>query len=102
MYFTGTVLVALVLEPADWSELEGRLSGRVIVHGALMVVAQGGNALLRRGERPDSAIQIEHVAQAAPALAKVATDHELVLVHGNGGVRHSRREGFARRQPGQP
>ena len=49
-----------------------------------VVVALGGNALLRRGERPDSAIQIEHVAQAAPALAKAATDHELVLVHGNG------------------
>jgi len=49
-----------------------------------VVVALGGNALLRRGERPDSAIQIEHVAQAAPALAKVAADHELVLVHGNG------------------
>ena len=49
-----------------------------------VVVALGGNALLRRGERPDSAIQIEHVSQAAPALAKAATDHGLVLVHGNG------------------
>lgn len=49
-----------------------------------VVVALGGNALLRRGERPDSAIQIEHVAQAAPALAKAANDHELVIVHGNG------------------
>lgn len=49
-----------------------------------VVVALGGNALLRRGERPDSAIQIMHVAQAAPALAKVATDHDLVFVHGNG------------------
>ena len=48
------------------------------------MVALGGNALLRRGERPDSAIQIAHVAQAAPALAKAAADHELVLVHGNG------------------
>jgi carbamate kinase len=49
-----------------------------------IVVALGGNALLRRGERPDSAIQIGHVAQAAPALAKAATDHDVVLVHGNG------------------
>lgn len=49
-----------------------------------VVVALGGNALLRRGDKPDSAIQIEHVAEAAPALAKLATDHELVLVHGNG------------------
>ncbi len=49
-----------------------------------VVVALGGNALLRRGEQPDSAIQVEHVREAAPALAKAATDHELVLVHGNG------------------
>lgn len=49
-----------------------------------VVVALGGNALLQRGERPDSAIQIEHVAQAAPALAALAAEHELVLVHGNG------------------
>ena len=52
--------------------------------GLRVVVALGGNALLRRGERPDSAIQIEHVAQAAPALAKAATDHDVVFVHGNG------------------
>lgn len=47
-------------------------------------MALGGNALLRRGESPESAIQLEHVAEAAPALAKAATEHELVLVHGNG------------------
>jgi carbamate kinase len=49
-----------------------------------VVVALGGNALLRRGDKPDSKIQVEHVAQAAPALAKLATDHELLLAHGNG------------------
>ncbi|RYC13394.1 carbamate kinase [Nocardioides zhouii] len=49
-----------------------------------IVVALGGNALLRRGESPDSAIQLEHVAEAAPALAEIANEHELVLVHGNG------------------
>lgn len=47
-------------------------------------MALGGNALLRRGEPPDSAVQIEHVAQAAPALAALATEHQVVLVHGNG------------------
>ena len=46
-----------------------------------VVVALGGNALLRRGDRPDSAIQIEHIAQAAPALAKLAIDHQLVLAN---------------------
>ncbi|MEO5654075.1 MAG: carbamate kinase [Marmoricola sp.] len=49
-----------------------------------VVVALGGNALLRRGESPESAIQLEHVAEVAPALVKAATGHELVLVHGNG------------------
>lgn len=49
-----------------------------------IVVALGGNALLRRGEKPESAIQLEHVAEAAPGLAAAARDHEMVLVHGNG------------------
>ncbi len=49
-----------------------------------LVLALGGNALLRRGERPDSAIQLHHVAEAAPALARLAAEHEVVLVHGNG------------------
>jgi carbamate kinase len=49
-----------------------------------VVVALGGNALLRRGERPDAAVQVEHVARAAPALARLASEHEVVLVHGNG------------------
>lgn len=48
------------------------------------MVALGGNALLRRGDRPDSVIQMKHVARAAPALAKASAEHELVLVHGNG------------------
>ncbi|MGE0170335.1 carbamate kinase [Nocardioides sp.] len=49
-----------------------------------IVVALGGNALLRRGERPDAAIQLRHLAAAAPSLASLAEEHELVLVHGNG------------------
>lgn len=49
-----------------------------------IVVALGGNALLRRGETPDAAIQRRHVAEVAPALAAIAREHELVIVHGNG------------------
>ncbi len=49
-----------------------------------ILVALGGNALLRRGERADADIQVHHVARAAPALAQVAGDHELVITHGNG------------------
>jgi carbamate kinase len=49
-----------------------------------IVVALGGNALLRRGERPDAAIQLHHVDEVAHALAELASEHELVVVHGNG------------------
>ena len=49
-----------------------------------IVVAIGGNALLRRGERPDAAPQRRHVAAAAAALAGIARDHQVAVVHGNG------------------
>jgi len=49
-----------------------------------IVVAVGGNALLRRGQVPDAANQVEQVARVAPALAELAREYELVLVHGNG------------------
>ncbi|MBC7678564.1 MAG: carbamate kinase, partial [Pseudorhodobacter sp.] len=49
-----------------------------------IVVALGGNALLRRGERPDADVQIAHIEQAALALAPLAREHELLLCHGNG------------------
>jgi carbamate kinase len=49
-----------------------------------IVIALGGNALLRRGEKPDAAIQLAHLEAAAPALAKIAAEHEVVIVHGNG------------------
>ena len=48
------------------------------------MVALGGNALLRRGEAPDAAVQLAHIATAAPGLAAVANDSQLVIVHGNG------------------
>jgi carbamate kinase len=49
-----------------------------------IVAALGGNALLERGERPDSGLQQAHVASAVAALAPLAGDHELVITHGNG------------------
>ena len=49
-----------------------------------VVVALGGNALLRRGEplTPDN--QRRNVRVAAEALAPLAQQHELVITHGNG------------------
>lgn len=49
-----------------------------------VVIALGGNALLRRGERPDAAQQLDQVARVAGPLAALAGQHEVVLVHGNG------------------
>jgi carbamate kinase len=50
-----------------------------------VVVALGGNALLQRGESPDSDVQERHVQRAAAALVPLADEHdELVITHGNG------------------
>lgn len=50
----------------------------------LLVVALGGNALLRRGEPAEAALQRRNVVAAASALARVAEDAQLVITHGNG------------------
>jgi carbamate kinase len=49
-----------------------------------IVVALGGNALLRRGERPDAEPQRRNVLRAADALAPLAQHHEVIVTHGNG------------------
>ncbi|MGV8874487.1 MAG: carbamate kinase [Rhodococcus sp. (in: high G+C Gram-positive bacteria)] len=49
-----------------------------------IVVAVGGNALLRRGELPDAAVQLDHIRSAAVALAPIIADHEVIICHGNG------------------
>jgi carbamate kinase len=50
----------------------------------LTVVALGGNALLRRGEPLDAAVQRANIKVAAEAVAEIARDHRVVLTHGNG------------------
>ena len=49
-----------------------------------IVVALGGNALLRRGERPTATVQRKNVRVAAEALAPIADGHQIVITHGNG------------------
>lgn len=49
-----------------------------------IVVALGGNALLRRGQPMTAENQRENVRIAARQLAPVAQRHELVISHGNG------------------
>lgn len=49
-----------------------------------LVIALGGNALLKRGEIPDASVQEANVERAVAALAPLAHEHELVVTHGNG------------------
>ena len=49
-----------------------------------IVVALGGNALLKRGEPMTHDVQRANIQVAAQALAPVAQNHQLVLAHGNG------------------
>ena len=49
-----------------------------------LVVALGGNALLRRGEPLEAEIQRANLRQAGRSIAELAEEHELVLTHGNG------------------
>lgn len=49
-----------------------------------LVVALGGHALLRSGERPTVDRQESDVRQAVAAIAPLAEDHDLLVTHGNG------------------
>jgi carbamate kinase len=49
-----------------------------------IVIALGGNALLRRGEAPEIETQRRNVRSAATAIAPIARQHEVVITHGNG------------------
>jgi carbamate kinase len=49
-----------------------------------VVIALGGNALLKRGEPMTAEVQRRNVRMAAPSLASVADEHQLVISHGNG------------------
>lgn len=49
-----------------------------------IVVAVGGNALQRRGERLTIENMLKAAAEMAPTIAELSQEHELVLTHGNG------------------
>jgi carbamate kinase len=49
-----------------------------------VVLALGGNALIRRGERAEAATQRANIVRAVRAVAEVARRHEVVITHGNG------------------
>ena len=50
-----------------------------------IVLALGGNALLRRGEAPEAETQRRNVRRAVEAsVVPLAQEHEVVITHGNG------------------
>jgi carbamate kinase len=49
-----------------------------------LVIALGGNALLRRGEALSAQNQRDNVRSACAQIARIAPDNQLVIVHGNG------------------
>jgi carbamate kinase len=49
-----------------------------------IVIALGGNALLRRSEPVTTEVQRRNVRTAAEAIAPLAEEHSVVVVHGNG------------------
>lgn len=51
---------------------------------SLVVVALGGNALLRSGEAATGVVQAQNALDAARVLAPIAREHALVVTHGNG------------------
>src|SRR3954451_5045705 len=51
---------------------------------ARLVIAFGGNALIREYERGTWTEQTAHALEAAAAIARLARAHQVVLTHGNG------------------
>ena len=49
-----------------------------------IVIALGGNALLRGGDPMTTAVQRHNIKIAAEAIAPLAAAHSIVIVHGNG------------------
>jgi carbamate kinase len=49
-----------------------------------IIIALGGNALLRRSDPMTTEVQRHNVAIAAHAIAPLAAEHSIVVVHGNG------------------
>ena len=49
-----------------------------------IVIALGGNALLRRSDPMTTEVQRRNIRVAAAAIAPLAREHSIVVVHGNG------------------
>ena len=67
-----------------------------------IVIALGGNALLRRGDPMTTEVQRQNIRIAAEAIAPLAAGHSIVVVHGNGpqvGLLSLQAEAYAGAEP---
>ncbi|HEX5402648.1 MAG TPA: carbamate kinase [Pseudonocardiaceae bacterium] len=67
-----------------------------------IVIALGGNALLRRSDPMTTEVQRRNIKVAAQAIAPLAVDHSVVVVHGNGpqvGLLSLQSESYAGAEP---
>jgi len=67
-----------------------------------IVIALGGNALLRRSDPMTTEVQRRNIKIAARAIAPLADDHDVVVVHGNGpqvGLLSLQSESYAGAEP---
>ena len=49
-----------------------------------IVIALGGNALLKKGQPPEAEAQRQNIINAARTIAGIADGNELIITHGNG------------------
>lgn len=70
--------------PAPTASCDPGRGGTAYAARMRVVVALGGNALLRRGEPLTIETQRRNVRAAAAAIEPIAREHELVVTHGNG------------------
>ena len=67
-----------------------------------IVIALGGNALLRRGDPMTTKVQQRNIKIAAQAIAPLTVEHSIVIVHGNGpqvGLLSLQAEAYAGAEP---
>lgn len=50
----------------------------------ILVIALGGNALIKRGQKGTFEEQVENLKKIAPTIAKLSKDYSIILTHGNG------------------
>ena len=53
-------------------------------HKPILLVALGGNALIRKGQQGSIQEQFENLKRPIRQIARLASDHRVVITHGNG------------------